>query len=123
MTLLARLRAAAKRLKTEIGALALAARDPRVPWPAKLLAAALVAYALSPLDLIPDPIPVLGQLDDLLILPLGIWLVLRLVPPAVMADLRARAALPAGGHGRWIAAGAIVALWLGCGWLIWHAFG
>lgn len=70
----------------------IAARDPRTPWPAKLLAAVVVAYALSPIDLIPDFIPVLGYLDDLVLVPLGIWLVLRLIPDEVMADARARAA-------------------------------
>ena len=70
----------------------IAARDPRTPWPAKLLAALVVAYALSPVDLIPDFIPILGLLDDLILVPLGIWLVLRLIPDAVMADARLRAA-------------------------------
>lgn len=72
-------------------ALWLAARDPRVPLPAKLLAGAVAAYALSPIDLIPDFIPVLGLVDDLLIVPLGIWLSVRMIPVAVMADLRAQA--------------------------------
>jgi uncharacterized membrane protein YkvA (DUF1232 family) len=78
----------AQRLKTELYALYLAYRDPRTPWYARVLAALVVAYAFSPLDLIPDPIPVLGYLDDLLLLPLGIWLVLRLIPAEVMADSR-----------------------------------
>ena len=69
----------------------LAARDPRVPWYAKLLAGLVAAYALSPIDLIPDFIPVLGYLDDLLIVPAGIWLSIRLIPPAVFAQLRAAA--------------------------------
>lgn len=69
----------------------IAARDPRTPWPAKLLAAVVVAYALSPIDLIPDFIPVLGYLDDLVLIPLGIWLVLRLIPEEVMADARGKA--------------------------------
>jgi len=78
----------AQRLKTELYALYLAYRDPRTPWYARILAALVVAYAFSPLDLIPDPIPVLGYLDDLLLLPLGIWLALRLIPAEVMADSR-----------------------------------
>ena len=86
-----RLKSWARRLKRDVIALWLAARDPRVPWGAKLLAGAVAAYALSPIDLIPDFIPVLGLVDDLLIVPAGIWLVLRLVPSAVMADLRMRA--------------------------------
>ncbi|MDR7102720.1 YkvA family protein [Croceicoccus sp. BE223] len=89
--MLDRLKSWARGLKRDVIALWLAARDPRVPWGAKLLAGAVAAYALSPIDLIPDFIPVLGLLDDLLIVPAGIWLVLRLVPPAVMADLRLRA--------------------------------
>lgn len=81
----------AKALKRDVVALWLAARDPRVPWGAKLLAGGVAAYALSPIDLIPDFVPVLGLLDDVLIVPAGIWLCLRLIPPPVMADLRARA--------------------------------
>ena len=100
-------------LKREAVALYFAARDPRTPLIAKLLAVALVAYALSPIDLIPDFIPVIGLLDDLVLLPLGIALVLRLIPPEAMADARAKAesvlALP-----RNIAAAVvIVLLWLG----------
>jgi uncharacterized membrane protein YkvA (DUF1232 family) len=72
-------------------ALYLARRDPRVRWYVKMLAVATAAYALSPIDLIPDFIPVLGYLDDLVLLPLAILLVVRLVPPEVMADLRAEA--------------------------------
>jgi uncharacterized membrane protein YkvA (DUF1232 family) len=69
----------------------LACRDPRTPWLAKALAAGIVAYAFSPIDLIPDFIPVLGYLDELVLLPIGILLVRRLVPAVVMADCRARA--------------------------------
>lgn len=90
--MLERLRAFARRLKAELLALSLAARDPRTPWPARLVALGVLAYALSPIDLIPDFIPLLGQLDDLLLLPAGLWLALRLVPPAVMQDARAQAA-------------------------------
>lgn len=92
--------------------MALAARDPRTPWAAKVLAALVVAYALSPIDLIPDFIPVLGHLDDLILVPLGIWLTLRLIPAEVMADARARAA-EAGRPGRSALGLAIVlAVWL-----------
>jgi uncharacterized membrane protein YkvA (DUF1232 family) len=73
-------------------ALWIAARDPGVPWHAKAVAASVAAYALSPIDLIPDVVPVLGYLDDLLIVPLGILLAVRLVPPALMAAFRAEAA-------------------------------
>lgn len=87
----ARLRAWAKTLKREVVALHLAARDPRTPLGARILALAVLAYALSPLDLIPDFIPILGQLDDVILVPLGIWLVVRMIPREVFADARARA--------------------------------
>ena len=80
-----------RELKRDIVALKLAARDPRVPWYAKALAAAVAAYALSPIDLIPDFVPVLGQIDDLILVPIGIWAVVKLIPAPVMADLRERA--------------------------------
>ena len=73
-------------------ALALAARDPRTPWSARVVALAVTAYAFSPIDLIPDFIPVLGLLDDILIVPAGIWLVVRLIPPELMATYRSEAA-------------------------------
>ena len=72
-------------------ALYLAYRDPRVPWAARLVAAGVVAYAFSPIDLIPDFIPVLGYLDDLILVPLGILLALRLIPAPVMAECRLKA--------------------------------
>ncbi len=84
-------RKAAHKLKRQSVALYFAWRDPRTPWYAKGLAALVAAYALSPIDLIPDFIPVLGYLDDLILLPLGIALVLRLIPPAVLADCQAKA--------------------------------
>ena len=99
-------------LKRETMALYFAARDPRTPLAAKVLAAVVVAYALSPIDLIPDFIPLIGLLDDLVLLPPGIAIVLHLIPPEVMADGRARAeaalALPA----NITAAAEIVLLWL-----------
>ncbi len=73
-------------------ALWLAARDPRVPWDAKAVAAAVAAYALSPIDLIPDFVPVLGYLDDLLVVPFGIFVAVKLIPEPIMLDLRKRAA-------------------------------
>lgn len=75
-------------IKRDAHALYLAARDPRVPWYAKALAVAVAAYALSPIDLIPDFIPVLGYMDDLLIVPLGMALVVKLIPPEIMAEHR-----------------------------------
>ena len=79
------------RLAVEAHAAWLAARDPRVPWLARLLAIAVAAYALSPIDLIPDFIPVLGWLDDLIIVPLGLWIVRRLIPDLLWAELYAAA--------------------------------
>ena len=87
-----RWRQLARRLKLDIAALYLAYRDPRVPWPAKLFTALVVGYALSPIDLIPDMIPVLGYLDDLILVPLGIYLALRMIPPPVLAECRQMAA-------------------------------
>src|ERR1700676_3737899 len=81
----------ARRLIRDVHAVYLAARDPRVPWYARVLAIAVAGYALSPIDLIPDFIPVIGYLDDLIIVPLGIWLVVSLIPEDVMAECRARA--------------------------------
>jgi uncharacterized membrane protein YkvA (DUF1232 family) len=86
-----RLRNWARAIKRDVVALYLAARDPRVAWPAKLLAACVAAYALSPIDLIPDFVPVLGYLDDVILVPLGILIATRMVPPDVMAELRAEA--------------------------------
>ncbi len=92
MQLISKAKIWAKSLKRDIVALWLAARDRRVPWFAKAMAATVAAYALSPIDLIPDFIPVLGYLDDLVIVPLGILLAVKLVPPEIMAELRAEAA-------------------------------
>lgn len=78
-------------LKRETFALYLAARHPGTPWLAKLLAAAVVAYALSPIDLIPDFIPILGYLDDLILVPLGLALAVRMIPPEILAECRERA--------------------------------
>src|SRR5574341_311034 len=89
------------------------ARDPRTPWYAKMIIGCVVAYALSPIDLIPDFIPLLGYLDDLLLLPFGIYLALKLIPPAVLADSRQKAGATTGKPPRsWIAAIVIVILWV-----------
>lgn len=114
------LRDRARLLKRETLALFLAAKDPRTPWYAKLLAVAIVAYALSPIDLIPDFIPVLGYLDELVLIPAGIALVIRLVPAEVMADARERAADVVGTAKKtaiW-AAVVIVAIWFAIAWAI-----
>jgi uncharacterized membrane protein YkvA (DUF1232 family) len=87
--LIEKLKQGARRLKAETLALYLAARHPDTPWYAKLLVAAIVAYAFSPIDLIPDFIPIVGYLDDLVILPIGIALAIKLVPPTVLAECRA----------------------------------
>jgi len=104
----------ARALKRETYAVYLACRDPRVPWYGRVLAACVVGYAFSPIDLIPDPVPVLGYLDDLILIPLGIAMVLKTIPPEVMAECRERAAIAmAGGKPKnWIAAGIIVAIWI-----------
>lgn len=109
------LRDRARRLKADTYALYLAYRDPRVPWHAKLVVACVVAYAFSPIDLIPDFVPILGYLDDLVLVPAGIALALKLIPPAVMAESRERASieLAAGKPTNWVAAGVIITLWLG----------
>lgn len=82
-----------RQLKQETYALYLAYQDPRVPWTAKLVVMCIVGYALSPIDLIPDPIPILGQLDDLILIPLGIALAIRLIPSDVLDECRERAAI------------------------------
>jgi uncharacterized membrane protein YkvA (DUF1232 family) len=106
-----RLKAWARALKRDVVALWLAARDPRTPLAAKLLAGLVAAYALSPIDLIPDFIPVLGYLDDLLLVPAGIWLAVRLIPAELLAELRAAA--EARERPRSLAGAAVVAaVWL-----------
>jgi uncharacterized membrane protein YkvA (DUF1232 family) len=120
MSLLADLRIRANALKADSYALYLVARDPRTPWYAKVLAATVVAYAVSPIDLIPDFIPVLGYLDDLILLPLGIALAIRLVPTDVLADCRARAAerSDAGQRVSFLAGAVIVVIWVVMGALL-----
>lgn len=119
-----RLRQWARGLKSSLVMLWFCSRHPDTPLAARLLAVLVVAYAFSPIDLIPDFIPVLGYVDDVLLVPLGIWLALRLVPAAVKADCRAQAdAWQASKRGRprnlWAAA-AIVAVWALLAWLGWR---
>ena len=111
------LKQAARRLKKEAYAVYLASTDQRVPWYARILAGVTVAYAFSPIDLIPDFIPVLGYLDDLIIVPLGIWLVLKMIPPQVLADCREKAAaeIERGKPINRAAAVVIIAIWIGLG--------
>ena len=118
--MLERLKTWAKTVRRDVVALWLGARDPRVPWYAKFAAAAVAAYALSPIDLIPDFIPILGYLDDLVIVPLGILLAVRLIPAPLMTELRAEAARldeqPRSRHGALV----IVGIWiLAAAALIW----
>lgn len=103
-----------KHIKIEIYALYLAYRDPRVPWYAKALVAVVVGYAFSPIDLIPDFIPVLGYLDDLILLPLGVAVVLKMIPGEVMADCRARSkeVMSQEKPVNWTAAIVIISIWL-----------
>jgi uncharacterized membrane protein YkvA (DUF1232 family) len=117
-----RLRGWARTAKRDVLAVYLAARDPRVPWWVKALALATAAYALSPIDLIPDFIPVIGYLDDLILVPLAIVLIVRLLPAEVMAELRAEAdkRLAGARPTSRVAAVVIVALWIAAAaWLVW----
>lgn len=107
-----RLRIWARQLKQQSLTVYFAARDPRTPLFVRLLALAVAAYALSPIDLIPDFIPLIGYLDDLLIVPLGLALVVRLTPPEVIASARERAAQAAEKPVSYSAAVVIVLLWL-----------
>ena len=108
-----RLKQWARDLKREVVALWIAARDPRTPISARIVAAMVAGYALSPIDLIPDFIPVLGLLDDLLIVPLGILLAVRLIPPALMVEFRFAASARAQRPRSFLAAGVIMLIWLG----------
>lgn len=105
----------ARELKREIFAVWIAARDPRTPVAAKVVGGIIAAYAISPIDLIPDFIPVLGYLDDLLIVPLGLMLAVRLIPDALMIEFRERADIMSERPRSILAAVVIVAIWiLGC---------
>jgi uncharacterized membrane protein YkvA (DUF1232 family) len=114
MALLAELKKRAHHLKADTLALYLAARDPRTPWYAKLLVAGIVAYAFSPIDLIPDFVPILGYLDDLILIPMGITLAIKLIPHSVLAECRARAqeAMQNGKTVSRVAGAVIVVIWL-----------
>ncbi len=106
------LKAWARTIKRDVHAIYLAARDSRVPWYAKALGIAVAAYALSPIDLIPDFIPVLGYADDLIIVPLGILLVVKLIPAPVLAEYRTMAAAAANRPVSVAGAVAIGAIWI-----------
>jgi uncharacterized membrane protein YkvA (DUF1232 family) len=108
-------KAKARTFKQEVYALYIASNDRRVPWYARVVAIVVVAYAFSPIDLIPDPIPVLGYLDDLIVIPLGIALVIKLIPAEVLQDCREKAALTmkAGKPKNWVAGVIIILIWVG----------
>ena len=122
MSLLRTLKARAKQLKSESVALFYAHRDRRTPWTAKLLIAFTLAYLLSPVDFIPDFIPILGYLDDLLIVPLLIALSIRLIPAEVMAAARNKATANGGMDKRtnWVFGAVVVALWLLVGYQLYR---
>jgi len=107
-----KLRTWARSIKRDAHALYLAARDPRTPWYAKVLAVCVAGYALSPIDLIPDFVPVLGYLDDVIIVPLGILAVVKLIPPEIMAEHRRTVALIAERPVSRTAAFVIVLIWV-----------
>ena len=113
--MLVRLKHKARLLKTEVYALYLANKDPRVPWYARIFAVCVVGYAFSPIDLIPDPIPLIGYLDDLILVPLGIALVLKMIPKEVMAECReqARVTMLKEKPVNWVAAILVVGVWVG----------
>ena len=112
--MLEKLKSRARTLQADVQALVVAFQDPHTPWAARAMIALVVAYALSPIDLIPDFIPVLGYLDDLILVPVGIALAIRMIPSQVLADSR-EAAQHAGGSQRgleWVGAGIIVLIWI-----------
>lgn len=125
MKLSERLKSWARRLKRDVVALWIAARDARTPRPAKLGAALVAAYALSPIDLIPDFVPVLGYLDDLILVPLGVAIVLRMIPADLLADYRRAAEARAQRPVSRLAAAVIILIWLSlaafAGALVWRA--
>jgi uncharacterized membrane protein YkvA (DUF1232 family) len=110
----------AHQLKTEVYALYLAYKDPRTPWYARIFAAMVVAYAFSPIDLIPDPIPVLGYLDDLVLIPLGVYFALKMIPGEVMVEcrLKAKEVMAQGKPVNKVAAAVIVVIWVGMAVLV-----
>lgn len=124
---LGRLRQRAQAIKRDTYTLYLACRDPRTPWYVKLFAGGIVAYALSPIDLIPDFVPVLGYLDDLILLPLGIVLAVKLIPEPVLVECRAKAQLHSERPTNRTAAAVIIVIWLTIAglliWLVYRAMG
>ena len=126
MSLVQNLKTRARRLKTEVSALYFAARHPSTPWYAKVFVVAIVAYALSPIDLIPDFIPVLGYLDEIVLLPILIWFCLKLVPEPVLAHCRTQARerlrVMAGQPKSYTGALIVVGVWVLALWIAWWLF-
>jgi uncharacterized membrane protein YkvA (DUF1232 family) len=114
-----RMKAWAAALRRDVAALLLAVRDPRTPLLARIIAALVVAYALSPVDLIPDFVPGLGYLDDLIIVPLGLALVLRLIPAALMAEYRASVVQQPVSRLGWVGLLIVLLLWIGLALWLW----
>ncbi len=116
----------AKQLKREAVTLWFCYRHPQTPLIAKMLAISVVAYAFSPIDLIPDFIPVLGLLDDAILLPIGIWLTLKFIPAPILAECRKKATLwMAEKHSKprnWLGAAIVIVLWIAAAWFTWHIF-
>lgn len=121
-----RLKNWARAIKRDVLALYLASRDPRVPWYVKALAVGVVGYAFSPIDLIPDFIPIFGYLDDVILLPIGIMLIIRLIPPEIMAEHRKMAESmrerPISRNAAIVIAGIWLAIFVLFGWAIYHYF-
>lgn len=126
MTLIERAKQWAREIKRDVVALYIAGRDPRTPWYAKWVALAVAVYALSPIDLIPDFIPILGFLDDLIIVPLGILLAVYLIPAELMAEFRHAASERGRMPAHWLGAAFIASIWsaglLAAGWWAYHKF-
>ena len=121
MTLFAVLKAGLAGFRKQALTVYFVARDPRTPWGVRLLALFIAAYALSPVDLIPDFIPLLGYLDDAVLIPLGLWLVVRLTPPEVLAAAGEKAAQVLRKPVSWFAGACIVLFWLVVGVLLLRA--
>jgi uncharacterized membrane protein YkvA (DUF1232 family) len=118
-----KLKAKASALKREVCALYLAARDPRTPWYAKVFVTCVIAYALSPIDLIPDTIPLIGYLDDIILLPLGIYLAMKMIPQPIFTECRVNAeSHPERLPRNWIVGTIILALWIGSGLVLLRYF-
>ncbi|MGG1556328.1 YkvA family protein [Paenibacillus ferrarius] len=125
-SLLNKLKTMAKKLKTNLIVMYLAYRDPRVPMFTKIFAICVVAYAFSPMDLIPDFIPILGYLDDLILVPLGVYLALRLFPKEVLEEYRSKAEVQRklGKPKNWIAGTLIIVFWIALAvWFGWYFYG